>query len=98
MIKKTLPKKLPKLKIGKGATVKVIAGAEKGKTGTVLDVDRVKLRIRVQGVKVQTRHSKQNGETKTEGYIDYSNVQLVEAAKKEKAKAKAKTSAKKKAD
>ena len=95
MIKMTLPKRLPKLKIAKGSTVEVIAGAEKGKRGAVLDVDRVKLRIRVQGVKVQTKHSKQNGETKTEGYIDYSNVKLVEAAKKEKAKAK--TSAKKKA-
>lgn len=96
MIKKTVPKRLPKLKIAKGATVEVIAGAEKGKRGSVLDVDRVKLRVRVQGVKVQTRHSKQNGETKTEGYIDYSNVKLVEAAKK-KEKAKAKSSAKKKA-
>ncbi len=78
-----------KLKIAKGSNVEVIAGAEKGKRGTVLDLDKGKLRVRVQGVKVQTKHTKKDGLVKTEGYIDYSNVKLVEAAKKEKVAKKA---------
>lgn len=83
-----------KLKVTKGATVEVIAGSEKGKRGVVLDVDSSKLRVRVQGVKVQTKHSKKDGLQKNEGFIDYSNVKLVEkAAKKEKTAAK-KTKAK----
>ncbi|CAN5404549.1 hypothetical protein BH10BDE1_BH10BDE1_30500 [soil metagenome] len=83
-----------KLKVTKGATVEVIAGSDKGKRGVVLDVDPVKLRVRVQGVKVQTKHSKKDGLLKNEGFIDYSNVKLVEkVAKKEKTGAK-KTKAK----
>lgn len=80
-----------KLKIRKGATVEVIAGSDKGKRGSVLEVDKAALRIRIQGVKVQTRHSKKDGLQKSEGFIDYSNVKLVEAAaptKKKSAKSK----------
>lgn len=85
-----------KLKIRKGATVEVISGAEKGKRGSVLHVDKERMRIRVQGVKVQTRHSKKDGLVKSEGYIHYSNVKLIEAPaptkkKSEKKSAKAKT-------
>ena len=86
-----------KLKVTKGATVEVIAGSDKGKRGVVLDVDPVKLRVRVQGVKVQTKHSKKDGLMKNEGFIDYSNVKLVEKAtkkagsKKTKAKSASKT-------
>ena len=85
-----------KLKVTKGATVEVITGSEKGKRGVVLDVDPTRLRVRVQGVKVQTKHSKKDGILKNEGFIDYSNVKLVEkAAKKEKtAGKKSKTAAK----
>ena len=47
-----------KLKIKKGATVEVIAGAEKGKRGAVLEIDRAKMRIKIQGVRIQTKHDK----------------------------------------
>lgn len=78
-----------KLKIRKGASVKVIAGSEKGKTGTVLDVDSINMRIKVEGIKMLTKVNKQDGGfLQKEGYIHYSNVALIEAAKK-------KTSAKK---
>lgn len=77
-----------KLKIRKGATVEVITGSEKGKRGTVLDVDRDRMRVRIQGVKVQTRHSKQDGLVKSEGYIHYSNAKLLEAAPAKKKVAK----------
>ncbi len=85
-----------KLKIRKGATVEVITGSEKGKRGTVLEVDKERMRVRVQGVRVLTRHSKKDGIVKSEGYIHYSNVKLIESPapakkKSEKKAAKAKT-------
>lgn len=80
---------MSKLKVTKGATVEVITGSEKGKRGSVLDVDKNRLRVRVQGVKVLTKHSKKDGLVKTEGYIDYSNVKLVEAAPAKKGGKKA---------
>jgi large subunit ribosomal protein L24 len=78
-----------KLGIKKGAKVTILAGADKGRSGTVLEVDPTNLRLRVEGVRVQTKHSKQNGLTKAEGYIHYSNVKLVEAAAKAAPKKKA---------
>lgn len=78
-----------KLKIRKGATVEVITGSDKGKRGEVLNVDPVEMRVRVKGVRVQTRHSKQNGITKSEGYLHYSNVKLVDAPAKKAAPKKA---------
>jgi len=80
-----------KLKIKKGATVQVIAGADKGKKGTVLEIDSRKLRIRVQGVKVMTHFNKQDGLKQIEGFFDYSNVKLVEgpAASEKKSSKKA---------
>jgi len=73
-----------KLKIKKGATVQVITGSDKGKKGSVLAVDAANMKILVQGVKVQTHYDKKDGLLKKEGFIDYSNVKLVEAATKEK--------------
>lgn len=83
-----------KLKVSKGSTVEVITGSEKGKRGVVLEVDPAKMRVRVQGVKILTKHSKKDGLVKNEGMIDYSNVKLVEAAKKEKGAKKAKSKSK----
>lgn len=81
-----------KLKIKKGDKVQVIAGSDKGKKGTVLEVKANVLKIKVEGVKVQTNYDKKDGLTKKEGFIDYSNVQLVEskakAAKADKKPAK----------
>ncbi len=69
-----------KLKIQKGATVEVIAGSDKGKKGSVLEVDPRKMRILVQGVRVQTHYDRKDGIQKKEGFIDYSNVRLIERA------------------
>jgi len=85
-----------KLKIKKGATVQVITGTDKGKKGSVLAVDAKNMKVLVQGVKVQTHYDKKEGLLKKEGFIDYSNVKLVEAASGDKKKtskkaAKAKT-------
>lgn len=80
-----------KLKIKKGATVQVIAGAEKGKKGTVLDVNTSKLLVRVQGIRVQTHFDKKEGLLKKEGFIHYSNLKLIEAASQNKAAGKSKS-------
>ena len=86
-----------KLKIRKGATVQVIAGSNKGKKGPVLEVDAKKMRIRVEGVKFLTHFDKKDGIKTVEGFIDYSNVKLVEAAvNKEKKVGKKKSQAKSK--
>lgn len=86
-----------KLKIKKGDKVQVIAGSDKGKKGTVIEVSPTAMKVKVEGVKVQTHYDKKDGLLKKEGFIDYSNVKLVEAkakaAKTEKKSAK-KTSAK----
>ena len=83
------------MKIRKGDTVQVIAGGDKGKKGAVIEVNPTAMRIKIQGVKVQTHYDKKDGLLKKEGFIDYSNVKLVEKAAKEKKAAK-KTSAKSK--
>ncbi len=84
-----------KLKIKKGSQVQVIAGAEKGKKGTVIEVDPTHLKIKVQGVKIQTHFDKKEGILTKEGFIDYSNVKMIGAApaakKESKSKAKAKS-------
>ena len=69
-----------KLKIKKGATVEVITGSDKGKKGTVMEINPKTLKIKVQGVRVQTKNDKKEGFVKREGYVDYSNVKLVEGA------------------
>lgn len=85
-----------KLKIKKGSTVKVISGSERGKSGTVLEVDAAKMRVKIQGVKILTKlDKKENQLVKTEGFIHYSNVTLAETAKAP-AKKKAKKTASRK--
>jgi large subunit ribosomal protein L24 len=87
-----------KLKIKKGATVQVIAGSEKGKKGTVLEINPNKLKVRVQGLRMQTHFDKKEGIQLKEGYIDYSNLKLLEgptAQSKTSPKAKGKGAAKK---
>ena len=73
-----------KLKIKKGDEALVIAGAEKGKKSKVLEIDVRKLKVRLQGVRVQTHFDKKEGIQKKEGWIDYSNVCLVSSAPKSK--------------
>ena len=74
--------------IRKGDTVQIIAGKDKGTTGTVLSVDRVKSRVLVEGVNRVQRHTKETtsdrgvkvgGITTVESAIHLSNVMLVDA-------------------
>lgn len=88
---------MKKLKIKKGATVQVITGSDKGKKGEVLEVNALRMQVRVQGVRVQTHYDKKDGLLKKEGYLDYSNVKLISApAAKGGKKAPAKKAAKSK--
>jgi large subunit ribosomal protein L24 len=71
--------------IRKGDLVQVIAGADKGKQGRVLAVDRERGRVRVEKVRLQKRHLKPGrrgartgGIVEQEGFIAGSNVMLVD--------------------
>lgn len=75
-----------KLKTKAGSTVQIVAGAEKGKKGKVIEVDRERMRVRVEGVKVMTHFDRKEGLKKIEGFIDYSNVRLIESGSQGKAK------------
>lgn len=73
------------LRIRKGDLVQVIAGADKGRQGRVMTVDREGGRVRVEKVRVQKRHLKPGrkgartgGIVEREGFIDASNVLLVD--------------------
>ena len=84
-----------KLKIKKGATVQVIAGKEKGKKGKVIEVSPSLMKVKVEGIKVETHFDKKDGLKKLEGFIDYSNVKQIEgAAPKGKKAAKSKSASK----
>ena len=73
-----------KIKIRKEDTVKVIAGKDKGKTGRVLEVDRDRGRVLIQGVGIVKRHTRPNpgrqikgGIAESERSIAISNVMLL---------------------
>ena len=70
------------LKIKKGDTVKVIAGADNGKQGKVLEVNHKDGRVKVEGVNIIKKHSKPSagnpngGIIEKEGFIDASNTRV----------------------
>ena len=57
------------LAIKKGDTVKVIAGRDRGKSGKVLSVDRVKNRLVVEHVQMVKRHLRANPSRNIKGGI-----------------------------
>ena len=71
------------MKIKKGDTVKVIAGADKGTEGKVIAVNHKNNTVLVEGVNMITKHTKpsaqnqQGGIVNKEAPIDASNVMLV---------------------
>lgn len=76
-------------KIRKGDLVQVVSGAGSAKAvqGRVIAVDVERGRVRVEGVRVQSRHLKpgrsearEGGIVTKEGFIDASNVMLVNPA------------------
>lgn len=74
-------------RIRKGDLVQVIAGADRGKQGRVMAVDRERGRVRVEKVRMQKRHLKAGrkqmsggGILEQEGYVNASNVMLIDSA------------------
>ncbi|HNP20213.1 MAG TPA: 50S ribosomal protein L24 [Fulvivirga sp.] len=81
-----MEKKMKKLHVKKGDTVKVISGNSKGKTGLVLELIPAKNRAVVEGVNVITKHVKpsatnpEGGIKKTEAAVHISNLMLIDPA------------------
>lgn len=75
---------MQKLHIKKGDTVKVIAGANKGKEGKVLSVDASKNQALVEDTNLVSRHTKpsasnpQGGIVKKEAPLHLSNLMLID--------------------
>lgn len=90
------------MKVKVGDTVKVIAGADKGKTGKVIKTLKTEARVVVEGVHIVKKHSKptsmndKGGIFEIEAPIHVSNVKVIDEKEKveEKAEKKAKTSKK----
>ncbi len=75
------------MKLRKGDTVKVIAGKDKGKTGTILTALKATEQVVIEGINVVTKHQK-NKRTRSRGQIvtvsmpiHASNVALMEGDK-----------------
>lgn len=82
--KKDAPREPFKIKIKKDDEVKVIAGRDRGKTGRVIEVDRKKGKVLIEGVSMVKRHTRPNpqkqikgGIAERESAIDVSNVMVL---------------------
>ena len=76
-----------RIRIKKGDTVKVIAGKDRGKSGRVLEIDRERGRVTVEGVSLSKRHTRPNpqrgikgGIAERESMIHVSNVMALTSA------------------
>jgi large subunit ribosomal protein L24 len=65
-----------RIKIKKDDLVKVIAGRDKGKTGKVLDVDRLSGRVTVEGVMLVKRHTRPNPAKQIKGGIAEKEISI----------------------
>ena len=76
-----------KFHVKKNDEVVIIAGDDKGKKGRIIEVDRAKSRVIVDGANLNSKHSKPSaknpngGIVKTPGSIHISNVQLLSDGK-----------------
>lgn len=84
MRKRRTPLRMHKCKIKKNDTVVVIAGRSKGLRGRVLEVDRKRGRLLVEGANMVKRHVRPNPQKQIKGGIanresplDLSNVKVV---------------------
>jgi large subunit ribosomal protein L24 len=74
-------------KLKKGDTVVISTGKDKGKEGKIVEVDRKKNRVLIQGANMVTKHAKpsatnqQGGIVHQEAFIDASNVMYVHKGK-----------------
>ena len=76
---------MSKLHVKKGDTVKVLSGADNGKTGKITSVDREKGRAFVEGINLVSKHTKpsaanpQGGIVKREASVHISNLMVVDS-------------------
>jgi large subunit ribosomal protein L24 len=84
MPKKKLPPPPRRISIKKNDVVRVISGRDSGKTGRVLEVDRKRGRLLIEGVMLVKRHTRPNpqrqikgGIAEREGPIHVSNVMIL---------------------
>jgi len=84
MARKKQPPPPAVIKLKKGDMVKVMCGRDRGKTGRVLEVDRDRGRILVEGVMMIKRHTRPNpqrqikgGIAERESFLHVSNVMAV---------------------
>jgi large subunit ribosomal protein L24 len=82
--KHTVVAKRHKIRIKKDDQVKVIAGRDNGKTGRVIEVDRIRRTVLVEGVSMIKRHTRPNpgkqikgGIAEKESHIAISNVMIL---------------------
>jgi len=68
-VRKKVPTERLKVRLKKDDQVKVIAGRDKGKTGRVLSVDRLKGKVLVEGVSMIKRHTRPNPSKQIKGGI-----------------------------
>ena len=75
--------------IKKGIEVKILVGKDKNKTGEVIEIDRLKKRLKVKGANIIKKHikttkDKKGGIVEKENFIHISNISVVETKKKKK--------------
>ena len=75
----------------KGSQVKIIAGKDKGKTGEILEINRVLNKVKVKSINMIKKHMKPTKENKggiisKENFIHQSNIKNIDEKKKEKTK------------
>tara|TARA_B100000945_G_C20167559_1_gene496151 strand:+ start:171 stop:407 length:237 start_codon:yes stop_codon:yes gene_type:complete len=73
----------------KGMKVKVCVGKDKGKTGEIIEINRIRNLAKVKAVNMLKKHKKPTKENKggiitKEGFIHLSNLKNVEETKKVK--------------
>ena len=75
----------------KGSQVKIIAGKDKGKTGEILEINRVLNKVKVKSINMIKKHMKPTKENKggiisKENFIHQSNIKNIDEKKKRKDK------------
>ena len=73
--------------IKKGLEVKILVGKDKNKTGEVIEIDRLKNRLKVKGANIIKKHikttkDKKGGIVEKENFIHISNISVIETKKK----------------
>ena len=73
----------------KGTKVKVCVGKDKGKTGEIIEINRVRNLAKVKDVNIQKKHKKATKENKggiisKEGFVHLSNLKNIQENKENK--------------